>query len=52
MLTDSRSFLSYVRHDYFRQILAEYLGRFGDSEKIVETAKKLSYFNAIDRIRN
>lgn len=26
MLTDSRSFLSYVRHDYFRRILCNYLG--------------------------
>ncbi len=51
MLTDSRSFLSYVRHDYFRQILSEYLGRFGDDDKIIETAKKLSYFNAADHIR-
>ena len=51
MLTDSRSFLSYVRHDYFRQILAEYLGRFGSDEKIIETAKKLSYLNAAGHIR-
>ena len=26
MLTDSRSFLSYVRHDYFRRILCSFLG--------------------------
>lgn len=26
MLTDSRSFLSYARHEYFRRILANYLG--------------------------
>lgn len=26
MLTDSRSFLSYPRHEYFRRILCEYLG--------------------------
>ncbi|MFV0254868.1 MAG: glucuronate isomerase [Erysipelotrichaceae bacterium] len=26
MLTDSRSFLSFVRHEYFRRILANYLG--------------------------
>lgn len=26
MLTDSRSFLSYVRHDYFRRILCDYIG--------------------------
>jgi glucuronate isomerase len=27
MLTDSRSFLSYPRHEYFRRILCEILGR-------------------------
>jgi glucuronate isomerase len=27
MLTDSRSFLSYPRHDYFRRILCATLGR-------------------------
>lgn len=26
MLTDSRSFLSYTRHDYFRRILCEFIG--------------------------
>jgi glucuronate isomerase len=26
MLTDSRSFLSYPRHDYFRRILSDYIG--------------------------
>ncbi|MCR5072372.1 MAG: glucuronate isomerase [Clostridiales bacterium] len=27
MLTDSRSFLSYARHEYFRRILCEFVGR-------------------------
>ena len=27
MTTDSRSFLSFVRHDYFRRILCDYIGR-------------------------
>ena len=27
MLTDSRSFLSYTRHEYFRRILCDFLGR-------------------------
>jgi glucuronate isomerase len=27
MLTDSRSFLSYSRHDYFRRLLCDILGR-------------------------
>ena len=26
MLTDSRSFLSYARHEYFRRILCNYIG--------------------------
>jgi glucuronate isomerase len=26
MITDSRSFLSYPRHEYFRRILCEYIG--------------------------
>jgi glucuronate isomerase len=30
MLTDSRSFLSYVRHDYFRRILCSYIGELVD----------------------
>ncbi|MCI8659940.1 MAG: glucuronate isomerase [Lachnospiraceae bacterium] len=30
MLTDSRSFLSYTRHDYFRRILCEYIGGLAD----------------------
>ena len=30
MLTDSRSFLSYPRHEYFRRILCDYLGRLVD----------------------
>ncbi len=30
MLTDSRSFLSYVRHDYFRRILCSFVGDFVD----------------------
>ncbi len=31
MLTDSRSLLSYVRHDYFRRILCDLLGSWEDS---------------------
>lgn len=29
MLTDSRSFLSYTRHEYFRRILCQMIGRCG-----------------------
>ncbi len=49
MLTDSRSFLSYTRHDYYRQCLCDFLAdnsseRDGDAPK--EVAKKLCYYNA------
>ena len=33
MLTDSRSFLSYVRHDYFRRILCNYIGELVDGDE-------------------
>ncbi|UOF89312.1 glucuronate isomerase [Fodinisporobacter ferrooxydans] len=33
MLTDSRSFLSYVRHDYFRRILCNLLGEWVEAGK-------------------
>ena len=31
MVTDSRSFLSYTRHEYFRRILCNYLGNLVES---------------------
>ena len=31
MLTDSRSFLSYTRHDYFRRLLCQYFGQLVES---------------------
>lgn len=34
MLTDSRSFLSYQRHDYFRRILCDYVGKWVESEEV------------------
>lgn len=51
MLTDSRSFVSYARHDYFRRILCSVVGEWvEDGEYPLEFAKKLvediSYFNA------
>lgn len=33
MLTDSRSFLSYARHDYFRRILCNYLGNLVENQE-------------------
>ena len=34
MLTDSRSFLSYTRHDYFRRILCNLIGRVGRGRRV------------------
>lgn len=50
MLTDSRSFASYVRFDFFRRILADYLGSLAekgeyDLSAAKEIAKKISYYN-------
>ncbi|WP_024832892.1 glucuronate isomerase [Ruminiclostridium josui] len=36
MLTDSRSFLSYVRHDYFRRILCSFVGDLVDNEEFAD----------------
>lgn len=42
MLTDSRSFLSYARHDYFRRILCTLIGEWGElGEYNPESAEKL-----------
>jgi glucuronate isomerase len=38
MLTDSRSFLSYTRHEYFRRILCNYLGDLVDSGRYPDTS--------------
>ncbi|MGT2799351.1 glucuronate isomerase [Streptococcus marmotae] len=53
MLTDSRSFLSYQRHDYFRRILASYVGQWIVDEEVPEdyqalgkVVQEISYFNA------
>lgn len=49
MLTDSRSFLSYVRHDLYRQVLAEFLSEVateGDKAQALSVAKQLCYDNA------
>jgi len=51
MLTDSRSFTSYVRHDYFRRILCSYVGELVSKGEYDESAAKkvvqaISYKNA------
>lgn len=55
MLTDSRSFTSYTRHDYFRRILCNYLGSLVDNGEYPEEdmdilgkiVKDISYNNAV-----
>jgi len=54
MLTDSRSFVSYPRHEYFRRILCDVLGKDIEDGKlpaeelpfIKEMVANISYFNA------
>lgn len=53
MLTDSRSFLSYTRHEYFRRVLCELVGEWVESGQYPEDKKyldeliaNLSYENA------
>ena len=55
MLTDSRSFTSYTRHEYFRRILCNYLGSLvengeypsEDLDILGEIVKDISYNNAV-----
>ena len=54
MLTDSRSFLSYTRHEYFRRILCELIGGWvengeypADMEVLGGMAEDISYRNAV-----
>jgi glucuronate isomerase len=53
MLTDSRSFLSYTRHEYFRRILCNLIGEWVDDGEVPNNTKLLkrvvegiSYYNA------
>ena len=56
MLTDSRSFISYTRHEYFRRILCDLVGADVDSgrlpasemERIGDMIEDISYRNARD----
>ncbi len=54
MLTDSRSFLSYTRHEYFRRILCDLLGGIvengefpDDMDTLKEIVQDISYYNAV-----
>lgn len=55
MLTDSRSFLSYTRHEYFRRILCELIGNWvengeypDDMNMLGNMVKDISYRNAVN----
>lgn len=55
MLTDSRSFLSYTRHEYFRRILCDLIGSWvengeypADRKALDKMIKAISYNNAVD----
>ena len=54
MLTDSRSFVSYPRHEYFRRILCNYFGNLvengeypADMDTLGEIVENISYYNAV-----
>ena len=54
MLTDSRSFLSYTRHEYFRRIMCELIGGWvengeypADYKTLKKIVKGISYNNAV-----
>lgn len=53
MLTDSRSFLSYTRHEYFRRILCNFIGKLvengeypDDQASLKRIVEGISYYNA------
>ena len=55
MVTDSRSFLSYTRHEYFRRIICELLGAWvengeypADFEALGEMVRGICYNNAVN----
>lgn len=58
MLTDSRSFLSYTRHEYFRRILCDLFGQMvedgeypADWENLGKTVENISYYNTLHYFR-
>jgi glucuronate isomerase len=53
MLTDSRSFLSYTRHEYFRRILCQLIGQWveageypNDMKALSQITEDISFYNA------
>ena len=58
MLTDSRSFLSYTRHEYFRRILCNLFGQMvedgeypADMEALGKMVENISYYNTLHYFR-
>lgn len=52
MLTDSRSFLSYARHDYFRRILCSTLAEWQDSGEFSGNTEQLAKAICCDNIKS
>lgn len=55
MLTDSRSFVSYPRHEYFRRILCDFIGKLvvggeypEDYDTLGALVQDISYYNAVN----
>ena len=53
MLTDSRSFFSYARHEYFRRVLCNVLGTWvengeypADEKALAKIVRGICYYNA------
>lgn len=58
MLTDSRSFLSYTRHEYFRRILCNLIGQLvedgeypADLQRLGQLVEDISYYNTLRYFR-
>ena len=58
MLTDSRSYLSYTRHEYFRRILCNKIGNLvengeypADMEMLGKIVENISYYNTLHYFR-
>jgi len=58
MLTDSRSFLSYTRHEYFRRILCNLFGQMvedgeypADIKRLGQMVENISYYNTLNYFR-
>lgn len=55
MLTDSRSLLSFTRHEYFRRVLCDLIGQWASKGEVLpdpaylgNIVERISYYNALD----